>query len=465
VPQPKIAPFAWRRRFVGQRGHSLCGLTHAIASHAAMDAIGAYLTAPVQPWDAVICTSRSVKATVDRILSEHGEFLRGRLGATDCAPKLMLPVIPLGVHCDQFAPSDREAQRARLRGGLGIGKDELAILFVGRLSLHAKAHPYPMYRALELASRRVSAKLHLIQAGWFASAPVERAFRDAAREIAPGVTHHFVDGRDPAARLGLWHAADVFCSLSDSVQETFGLTPVEAMAAGLPVVASDWDGYRETIEHGVQGILVPTYAPGGSMEDLAYRYAAGIDSYDHYLLHTSSAVAVDVEATATAFERLFEDPELRARMGAAGRRRARENYDWKFVIAAYAELWRELAEIRRVGEESCPKVPGHPSHPLRDDPFALFAGHAAHRVDEKRRVCALTPNLSDEIARLRALGINRPVRLIRDDLLAAICEALKGRDERTLSEILEGLPPLQHAAAIRTVLWLKKMGLITISPD
>ncbi len=42
----------------------------------------------------------------------------------------------------------------------------------------------------------------------------------------------------------IWQAADIFTSLSDNIQETFGLTPIEAMAAGLPSVVTDWDGYQ-----------------------------------------------------------------------------------------------------------------------------------------------------------------------------------------------------------------------------
>ena len=38
---------------------------------------------------------------------------------------------------------------------------------------------------------------------------------------------------------------DIFVSLSDNIQETFGLTPLEGMASGLPVVATDWNGYRD----------------------------------------------------------------------------------------------------------------------------------------------------------------------------------------------------------------------------
>src|SRR3546814_3034291 len=61
--------------------------------------------------------------------------------------------------------------------------------------------------------------------------------------------------------LSSWAAADVFVSLSDNIQESFGITPVEAMAAGLPCIVSDWDGYRDTVVDGETGILVPTWVP------------------------------------------------------------------------------------------------------------------------------------------------------------------------------------------------------------
>ena len=465
LPQPKIDVHAWQRRFGDQRGYSLCGVTHTTASHSAMDAIGALLTAPVQPWDAVICTSQSVRATFDRILGEYGEYLRARLGATDTRPKPLLPVIPLGIHCDQFDPPDRERHRGEWRARLGVGADDLVVLFVGRLSFHAKAHPFPMYRALELASRSAPGRVHLVQAGWFSNPGIERAFREGAETVAPGVVHHFLDGRDASVRFGIWHAADVFCSLSDNIQETFGLTPVEAMAAGLPIVASDWDGYRETIEHGVQGLLVPTFAPApGTLEDLAYLHATGIFSYDFYLLNACSAVAVDVDATAAVFARLFADPDLRSRMGEAGRQRARELYDWKVILSRYAELWDEMAELRRSAEESCPKAAGRPADPLRDDPFALFASYATHRVGPASRIVPLGDDLRGDIARARALEMNRATRFPGDETLAPLYQALQDPTPATLSEILAGLPRNRHGLVMQTVLWLKKMGLVEIEP-
>ena len=68
----------------------------------------------------------------------------------------------------------------------------------------------------------------------------------------------FVEGRNATARDQAWAAADIFVSLSDNIQETFGLTPIEAMAAGLPVVVTDWNGYQATrFAHGVDGYPRP----------------------------------------------------------------------------------------------------------------------------------------------------------------------------------------------------------------
>ena len=132
------------------------------------------------------------------------------------------------------------------------------VLWVGRLSYFEKAFPQAMFRAVRRAAERAGAYAHFVLAGWFPQDGDEALYREAAALCAPGVRVHWVDGNDPDAVGELWAAADVFLSLVDNVQETFGITPVEAKAAGLPVVASDWDGYRSTIREGVDGFLIPT---------------------------------------------------------------------------------------------------------------------------------------------------------------------------------------------------------------
>ncbi len=129
-----------------------------------------------------------------------------------------------------------------------------------------------------------------------------------------------LDGRSPEARETAWAAADLFCSLSDNIQETFGIVPVEAMAAGLPVVVTDWDGYKDTVRNGIDGFRIPTLTPGpGLAGDLAHRHALEIDTYDMYCGHSSSLVAVHAQKLTHAFTELFQSPHLRKRMGDAGR--------------------------------------------------------------------------------------------------------------------------------------------------
>ena len=84
-------------------------------------------------------------------------------------------------------------------------------------------------------------------------------------------------------------------------------------------------------------------------------------------------VAVDTEAAAAAIARLVEDPALRQRMGEAGRQTVQQRFDWPVVARLHHELYSELAELRRAGQE-CSGL--KTQHPLRGDPFRDFAAFA-----------------------------------------------------------------------------------------
>ncbi len=461
LPGPGLNEFAWRRRQFDQRGHSLCGITHTTATATVMDAIADFAVAPVQSWDALICTSHAVQRMVGGLLDDQAKYLRERLGATDFSLPQM-PVIPLGVDTEAFAHSD--ADRKEWRARLSISDDDIAILFVGRLSFHAKAHPIPMYRALAKAADRTTRRLHLILAGWFSSETHETHFRNAAAEICPAVNLLVVDGIDPKVRTTIWSAADIFTSLADNIQETFGLTPIEAMAAGLPVVVSDWDGYRDTVRDGIDGYRVPTVmAPTLLGGDLAYQYATSSIDYDAYIGRTAQFVAVDIDACATAYAMLIDNDALRRRMGDEGRNRARTRFDWQTVVAAYQALWGELGTIRRSSSESVALSPQGSARPARPDPFHSFSGYPS---------ACLTPGdvvsrTAESAASLEMIRNSPLVSFSRDALPTweeslRILELIEGSAHKA-SDVADYFPLERRGVIFRSLVWLAKYGVISIT--
>lgn len=410
----------------------------------------------------MICTSTVARDAVQRIVEAQAEFLRFRLGAQRWVLP-QLPVIPLGLHTEDFVHS--EAQRGQARLALGADEHTLVVLFAGRLSFHAKAHPLAMYQALERAAVKLAPdkSVLLVECGSHANPPIADAFATAARMACPHVRVLSLDGRQGDNYQQAWAGADVFCSLSDNLQETFGLTPIEAMAAGLPVVVSDWDGYKDTVRNGVDGFRIPTLMPAaGSGRDLALRHAFAIDAYDMYAGHTCSLVAVDIEAAAQAFDRLFASPSLRRQMGDAGRQRAREVFDWQTIIPRYEQLWAELAVMRK-NQAPAQAAPKHP-WPARMDPFHAFSSFPTHRLTPQTRLALVDPDVDAshcrvldwcelEMVRFARYVFPTPAE-VRQILIAAAAGPAAAR------ELVGSIDAARRPFVMRSLVWLVKLGVL-----
>ena len=463
LPGPGIGEWARHRSRFGDASWSLCGITHTTASTTAMDAIAELLTAPVQPWDALICTSRAVQNNVRRILEAEAEYLRRRLDASKIiTPKL--PVIPLGVHTDNFNYSQEFIEQARQH--FNIEQDDIVVLFVGRLAFHGKAHPLVMYQALERAATATGRSVVLIECGWHANKYIQHAFANAAATACPSVRCISTDGRDPELLKLSWACADLFCSLSDNIQETFGITPIEAMAAGLPVVVTDWDGYKDTVRDGIDGFRIPTsMPPPGFGDELASRHALGIDNYDMYCAHASSLVAVDLASTTQALIKLISSRELRQKMGANGRQRALEIYDWKAIIPIYENLFSEL-KSRRDDEHDCSPHP-HPS-PSRLDPFYGFASYPTSKIGLQSMLSITDVNSTISVRRFRQLIKLEMVNYVADRMasqqeLESVLLKL-GSASATAGSLIPKICKSRHEQRklFLSIIWLNKLGLIKI---
>ncbi len=462
-PDPGLAPYAWQRAMHGHGAWSLTGITHTLSSHWAMDAVVELLTAPVQQWDAVICTSRAGQRVVADLLQQQADYLRDRFKARQITLP-QLPLIPLGIHTQDFAFTP--AQRTAARASVGADDHTLVVLFAGRLSFHAKAHPLAMYQAIEQAVRDLPSgqRIQLVEFGQFASEPGARAFAEAARLACPTVKVCQLDGRQPENRSIAWACADIFCSLADNFQETFGITPVEAMAAGLPVVVSDWDGYRDTVRDGSDGFRIPTLMPQpGLGSDLAWRHASGADNFDRYCGHTCALIAVDVGAAARAFSLLFASAALRARMGASGRERAREAFDWATIIPRYESLWQSQEELRIALAGSVIRRPD--PWPARKDPFRTFAGYATQTLSPAtllKLVGSDPTNSARRVAELRKLamvGYAERILPSEEEIFWVLARALDG--PRAAAELVQGIGDSRRAVVFRSLAWLTKLGVLT----
>lgn len=302
--QPYLAELSWLRRSAGlDQAYSLVGLIHTIAPPAVRQEIASAALAPTHPWDALVCTSPAVQHAMEKLFDVHAEHCAARLGATR-APRPQLPLIPLAVDTERLAREGADQQsRSALRERLSIAEEDVLVLWVGRLSYYEKAFPQSMFQAMQLASQQVGRRLHFALVGWFPGGESEmHLYEQAANQLAPDLNVLVIDGNDPNIVAQSWAAADVFLSLVDNIQETFGLTPIEAMAAGLPVVVSDWDGYRYTVRDGVDGLLVPTLgSPGGLPgEWLAGLHSLELESYQTYVGATAQHTAVHVPRAAAA---------------------------------------------------------------------------------------------------------------------------------------------------------------------
>ena len=192
----------------------------------------------------------------------------------------------------------------------------------------------------------------------------------------------YVDGRIQQNKFDIFSIGDIFFSLTDNIQETFGLTPLEAMASEMPVVVSDWDGYRETVRDGIDGFRVKTTSfPEQLSNTLAYRFDIGADTYDRYCGYHSLFTAVDIEESIEKLKLLITNDDLRKELGKNARENAVNKFSWSTILTKYEELSDELNEIRLSDGKEFSLVNSKISSD-RLSPFKIFSTYPTRNIDK-----------------------------------------------------------------------------------
>lgn len=381
VPDPRIDNWAWKRMPWGDGTYSIIGIVHTLASYRAQYALGQFASAPVRSWDALICTSQAARQVVEGFLDRQEAWLRSRNEACRFE-RPQLPVIPLGVHSDAWAPPVSKADACRAsRNRLGIRPDAQVVLIAGRLDLLTKFQPAPLIQCLGELQQKQHPELELLVYGEAPNDRMLQLWKEATRELAPSLTIHWVPGRETNLAGTVRWAADVFISLSDNPQETFGITPLEAMAAELPCLVSDWNGYRESVvqpgeNSEATGLRVTTRMISGLGEhDARCSLIQENNDYSQLMGRAAQGIAVDPDQFKRHLSTLLNDPNLRAAMGAAGRRRVKAHYEWRHVIEEWRSLIADLRARRHqaieMGLQTAPQLP--PWMPNTSTAFGCFA--------------------------------------------------------------------------------------------
>jgi starch synthase len=463
-PDPVLGRHAFARRSLRNDAYSLCGITHSLSESGAIAGIQETLVAPLQPWDALICTSQAARQAVEQILATWSAYLRERMGVAPSAP-VQLPVIPLGVDADRFRVTDAKTARGRaLRRQLGIPESAVLGLYFGRLNFLTKAHPTPMFMAFAQAKANApDIDLRLLITGQFASPLMEAEFHELARKYAGSVPLAWVDGRDPEASEASFAAADFFVSLPDNFQETFGMTALEAMAASLPCVATDWSGLKESIVDGETGFLVPTRMPSADASEMVLARAGfGVESFDDSIAALSQVTAFDIADCAGRIAALAANPDLRRGLGHSARLRVERDYAWEKILQRYEALWDELAAIRaRAGQ------PGNrpPAQIGQTDPFTAFGHFATTRLAAATKVTCVDATAQDRLLDIRATPSHTvllPLIATTSDMTGILAYVLEV-DSATVAQIETRFAHLRREKIGLSLLWLAKFGVVRLT--
>lgn len=470
--QPYLSELAWLRRSQCLDSEfSLAGLIHTVAPAQIRERIGQSLFAPVQEWDALICTSPAVQDNVRRLFDTYEEYVIERFGGR-CVQRPQLPLIPLAVDLPEVS-SDLSVEFISLfRSKIQIESDDIVVLWVGRLSFFEKAFPQSMFLALEQAASQTSKNVHFLMVGWFPRGDVDyKLYLDAAQKLAPSVKVSFLDGNQPKVVSAAWNVADIFFSLVDNIQETFGLTPLEAMASGLPVVASDWDGYRMTIRDGVDGYLIPTLFPESQDQgiSLVNSHALEVVTYQDYVGSVAQHTSVDVRIASQALLSLIDSPSLRNKMGEAGRARVKTTFSWPVVVSQYRELFSELEACRRHYqlEHYNAKSNRASVHPSRGNPFVDFLAFASATLGDDAFVqCSVQPDqwvFAWEQLQDVKLNCAYPSFRLNQKELMLLRSHLHRKSCCSVRELKKLFLPSRGEHVLLTLSWLCKYGLLSIS--
>ncbi|MGF9763986.1 glycosyltransferase family 4 protein [Microvirga sp. 0TCS3.31] len=345
----------------GLASSPVVGITHDLSDAKVYRELFVSCATGVRPYDSIVSCSHAAKNVLDQQLQSIADGLG--LPAAD----LFLPIIPYGVDLEARFPQTKNQTRAKW----GIAQDAFLFLFVGRICRLTKADLEALVLAFDTRFRNHE-KARLIISGSVGSeseaqfhARLSKLVQDRSLDQQIGIvvnpTNH--------EKCSLYAAADIFVSPANSLQESFGITLLEAMMHGLPVLGSDWDGYRDIIVDGQTGFTFPTNIQAN---DAAFRIDYPFLSRAELLESLQDRLSLDSNILADLMAKCESSRDECKEMGKRAQQRVHSLYRWDKVVQKHVELWFDLLH-----RSSSMKADDR-SKSIYPDLLKIFSGHASH---------------------------------------------------------------------------------------
>jgi len=390
--------------------------------------------------DTLICSSMNGR----RVLEKCFQQIADNLSTT--RPPVRMEIIPFGVEGERFCG----LERAGCRKTHGLDEREVIGICLGRFSDYDKMDLFPLLQAFQRISRD-DRPWRIVLAGALHSESYFKTLQLWAQALRISDKVTFLTNLSESDKAALYGAADFFVSISDSPQETFGLTLVEAMACGLALVVSDFDGYREIVTDDVGLRVATTWSDfdalgmlGPLMDEVTFHRYLG------------QSVCVDVDQLTDALAFMFSNPVRCREMGEAAQQRFRENYDAPVVIARLEALWVRLKEgFDREPDESR-------NDPLNMNVFQCFSHYVTQslRTDMKIQVTPFGQHVLASQVEYPLLP--EMASLIDDKVVRAILN--QATQPCSVGEVMETSQGEEWKSRY-VILWMLKHGLLQCAPE
>jgi starch synthase len=308
----------WYACLAGRLASQLHGIPHVITAHS---------LEPFRPWKAEQLgggyrlsswAEKDAYESADAIIAVSAGMKKDILTAYPALDSERISVVHNGIDIEAFAAPAPDSAAWQVFERYNIDRSKPTLLFVGRIT-RQKGLPY-LLEALEQVSPDIQVVL-------CAGAPDTKEIGDQVRTKFAELNRTrgnivWIEEMLPHDELtALEHGCDAF--VCPSIYEPLGIVNLEAMACGLPVVASATGGIPEVVVDGETGVLVPLEQLGDGTgtpihpEEFVHDLAQGIDS-------------------------VFADPQRAKRMGESGFERARDYFSWDSIAVQTLDVYKSV---------------------------------------------------------------------------------------------------------------------------